>query len=270
MKKHPAFHRTELLIGEEALKKLAAARVILFGVGGVGSWCAEALIRSGVSHLTIVDNDVICVTNINRQLQATAKNVGRSKVDALKERLLDIHPDAEIVALQKVYNQETREDFKLTDYDYVIDAIDSLSHKVDLIASAMEAGVTLFSAMGAASKLDATTIRVDSIWKSRGCRLAHFVRKRLRRRGVQGDCLCVYSQELLPSFEPETACGSAQCFCPKQLDDEGNEVPRDVWCHQKAQINGSMVHITGVFGFNLAGLVVQDIVQRVRPATPQC
>ncbi len=262
MKKQPAFHRTELLIGEAALKKLAATRVILFGVGGVGSWCAEALIRSGVGHLTIVDNDVICVTNINRQLQATAKNVGKSKVLALQERLLDIHPDADITALQKVYNKETREDFNLTDYDYVIDAIDSLSHKVDLIASAMESGVTLFSAMGAASKLDATTIRVDSIWKSRGCRLAHFVRKRLRQRGATGDCLCVYSEELLPAFEAEAACGSAQCFCPKQFDDEGNELPRDVWCHQKAQINGSVVHITGAFGFNLAGLVVQDVVRK--------
>ncbi len=263
MKKHPAFHRTELLIGDAALAKLAESRVILFGVGGVGSWCAEALIRSGVGHLTIVDNDVICVTNINRQLQATAKNVGQSKVEALKERLLDIHPDAEIIALQKVYNQETREEFDLPSYDYVIDAIDSLSHKVDLIASVMDIGVTLFSAMGAACKLDATTIRVDSIWKTHGCKLAKFVRKRLRSYGTTGDCLCVYSQEFLPpTHEAEPACGSAQCFCPKQLDDEGNEIPSDVWCNQKAQINGSMVHITGAFGFNLAGLVVQDIVRK--------
>jgi tRNA threonylcarbamoyladenosine dehydratase len=263
MKKHPAFHRTELLIGEAALKTLAETRVILFGVGGVGSWCAEALIRSGVGHLTIVDNDVICVTNINRQLQATAKNVGTSKVEALKERLLEIHPDAGIIALQKVYNQETREEFDLPSYDYVIDAIDSLSHKVDLIASAMEAGVKLFSAMGAANKLDATTIRVDSIWKSQGCRLAKFVRKKLRQRGATGDCLCIYSEELLPAFEAvKAACGSAQCFCPKPLDEEGGGIPPDVWCHQKAQINGSMVHITGAFGFNLAGLVVQDIVRK--------
>jgi tRNA threonylcarbamoyladenosine dehydratase len=245
MKKHPAFHRTELLIGEAALKKLAETRVILFGVGGVGSWCAEALVRSGVGHLTIVDNDVICVTNINRQLQATAKNVGRSKVDALKERLLDIHPDAEVIALQKVYNQETRAEFDLPSYDYVIDAIDSLSHKVDLIASAMESGVTLFSAMGAASKLDATTIRVDSIWKSQGCRLAKFVRKRLRQRGATGNCLCVYSEELLPPMEIESPAGAG-----------------DVWSETKAQINGSMVHITGAFGFNLAGLVVQDVVRK--------
>ncbi len=249
MKKHPAFHRTELLIGEAALKKLADTRVILFGVGGVGSWCAEALIRSGVGHLTIVDNDVICVTNINRQLQATAKNVGQPKVVALKERLLEIHPDAEVVAVQKVYNRETRGEFNLTGYNYVIDAIDSLSHKVDLIASAMEAGVTLFSAMGAANKLDATTIRVDSIWKTYGCRLARFVRKRLRQRGVTGDCLCVYSQEILPSAEVEPA-----------------DEPGDAWSETKAQINGSMVHITGVFGFNLAGLVVQDAI---RSKTPQ-
>lgn len=262
MKKHPAFHRTELLIGEAALKKLAATRVILFGVGGVGSWCAEALIRSGIGHLTIVDNDVICVTNINRQLQATAQNVGQSKVEALRARLLEIHPDADVAALQKVYSQETREEFDLPSYDYVIDAIDSLSNKVDLIASAMETGVRLFSAMGAANKLDATTIRVDSIWKSQGCRLAKFVRKKLRQRGATGDCLCVYSEELLPAFEAiKAACGSAQCFCPKQFDEEGNEIPSDVWCHQKAQINGSMVHITGAFGFNLAGLVVQDIVR---------
>ena len=263
MKKHPAFHRTELLIGDAALAKLAQTRVILFGVGGVGSWCAEALIRSGVGHLTLVDNDVICVTNINRQLQATAKNIGKSKVEALKERLLEIHPDAEILALQNVYTKSTREEFNLPSYDYVIDAIDSLSHKVDLMASVMDLGITLFSAMGAACKLDATTIKVDSIWKTRGCKLAKFVRKRLRHYGTTGDCLCVYSQEFLPpEFESDTACGSEHCFCPKQLDEEGNEISADVWCNQKAQINGSMVHMTGAFGFHLAGLVVQDVARK--------
>ena len=248
MKKHPAFHRTELLIGGEALRRLAETRVILFGVGGVGSWCAEALIRSGVGHLTIVDNDVICVTNINRQLQATAKNVGQLKVEALKDRLLEIHPDADILALQKVYNQEARESFNLSSYDYVIDAIDSLSHKVDLIASAMEEGVTLFSAMGAACKLDATSVRVDSIWKAHGCKLAKFVRKRLRHYGATGDCLCVYSPERFSLF------GDAP---------EPEESEPDVWSETKAQINGSMIHVTGVFGFNLAGLVVQDVVSKI-------
>lgn len=264
MKKHLAFHRTELLIGGAALARLAQARVILFGTGGVGCWCAEALIRSGIGHLTLVDHDVICVTNINRQLQATSKNIGQSKVTALRERLIDIHPEAEVIALQKVYKQENRDEFNLPSYDYIIDAIDSLSHKVDLIASAMEAGVPLFSAMGAANKLDATAIRVDSIWKSQGCRLAKFVRKRLRSRGATGDCLCVYSEEELPPAfaAKKPACGSAQCFCPKTTSEDGEEVPSDVRCNQKAQINGSMVHITGAFGFHLAGLVVQDIARR--------
>jgi len=248
MKKHPAFNRTELLIGEAALRNLANTRVILFGVGGVGSWCAEALVRSGVGHLTIVDNDTVCETNINRQMQATSLTVGQLKVEALKERLLEIHPHAQIDTLPVAYNQETRESFDLAGYDYVIDAIDSLSHKVDLIASAMEAGVTLFSAMGAASKIDATSIQVDSLWKSKGCRLARFVRKRLRHRGVTGDCLCVYSPERFSLF------GDAPD--PEEPEpDDGSET--------KAQINGSMVHITGAFGFHLAGLVVQDVVARV-------
>lgn len=250
MKKHPAFHRTELLIGEDSLSRLAKTRVILFGLGGVGSWCAEALIRSGIGHLTLVDNDVICVTNINRQLQATSKNVGQPKVEALKERLLEIHPEADIKTFQNVYNQGTRAEFDLESYDYVIDAIDSLSHKVDLMASVMRLGVTLFSAMGAACKLDATTIKVDSIWKTRGCKLARFVRRRLRNYGVTGDCLCVYSPERFSLFREPL---------------EPNENDRDAWSETKAHVNGSMVHITGAFGFHLAGLVVQDVVRSTTP-----
>jgi len=243
------FHRTEILIGPEALARLKNTHVIVFGIGGVGSWCAEALIRSGVGKLTIVDNDVVCETNINRQMQATSKTVGQLKVEALKERLLDIHPDAQITAMPIAYNRDKRAGFDLTQYDYVIDAIDSLSHKVNLIASAMDAGTTLFSAMGAASKIDPTTIKVDSIWKSKGCRLARFVRKRLRKRGAQGDCLCVYSPERFSIFG----------------DAEPNENDVDAWSETKAQINGSMVHMTGTFGFHLAGLVVQDVARKTPP-----
>ncbi len=177
-------------------------------------------------------------------MQATSKTIGQFKVEALKERLLEIHPDAQIETLPIAYNRDTRESFDLSQYDYVIDAIDSLSHKVNLIASAMAVGTTLFSAMGAASKIDPTTIKVDSIWKSKGCRLARFVRKRLRKRGAQGDCLCVYSPERFSLFgelpEPE-------------------EEDVDAWSETKAQVNGSMVHMTGTFGFYLAGLVVQDV-----------
>ncbi|QHI68642.1 tRNA threonylcarbamoyladenosine dehydratase [Tichowtungia aerotolerans] len=240
------FHRTKILIGDEALERLTGTHVILFGVGGVGSWCAEALIRSGLGKLTIVDNDVVCETNINRQMQATSKTIGQLKVEALKKRLLEIHPDAQIETKPIPYNRDTRESFDLSQYDYVIDAIDSLSHKVNLIASAMEAGTTLFSAMGAASKIDPTTIKVDSIWKSKGCRLARFVRKRLRKRGADGDCLCVYSPERFSLF------GDAS---------EPEEEDVDAWSETKAQTNGSMIHMTGTFGFHLAGLVVQDVVR---------
>lgn len=260
---NPAFHRNELLLGKEGVAALAETRVILFGVGGVGSWCAEALVRSGVGHLTLVDNDVVCVTNINRQLQATVPNIGRSKVEALKERLLQIAPHAEIDAQQKAYNLESKMSFGLDSYDYVIDAIDTLSHKVSLIALAMESGATLYSAMGASCKLDATTIRVSSIWETQGCKLAKFVRRRLRRWGAEGECLCVYSEEFIEPKDSDVGCGSEHCFCPKQMDEEGEEIPSDVWCNKKAQMNGSMVHITGAFGFHLAGLVVQDVYQRV-------
>jgi tRNA A37 threonylcarbamoyladenosine dehydratase len=181
-------------------------------------------------------------------MQATSKTIGQLKVAALKERLLEIHPDARIETMPIAYNRDTRDGFDLTQYDYVIDAIDSLSHKVNLIASAMAAGTTLFSAMGAASKVDPTTIKVDSIWKSKGCRLARFVRKRLRKRGAEGDCLCVYSPERFSIFG----------------DLEPNEDDVDAWSETKAQMNGSMVHMTGTFGFHLAGLVVQDVVARAK------
>jgi len=228
---NPAFHRNELLLGKTGVAALAETRVIMFGIGGVGSWCAEALIRSGVGHLTIVDNDTVCETNINRQLQATVPNLGRPKVEALRERLIEIVPQADIEAVQKTYNLETKMGFGLDTYDYVIDAIDTLSHKVSLIALAMESDARLFSSMGAALKLDASVIRVSSIWDTQNCKLAKVVRKRLRRRGAQGDCLCVYSEEV-------------------------SNIPT-------AGENGSMVHVTGAFGFHLAGLVVQDVSRRV-------
>jgi tRNA A37 threonylcarbamoyladenosine dehydratase len=223
-----ALKRNELLLGREAVERLAQTQIILFGVGGVGSWCAEALVRSGIGELTLVDPDLVCPTNLNRQLQATVSNLERPKVEALRDRLLEVNPDAQITPLQKEYNLETSTSFDLSRYHYVIDAIDSLSHKTALIAQAMEAKTSLFSAMGAARKLDPSRICVDSIWKTKGCALARFVRKRLRRRGVDGDCQCVYSEEVLDNSLTEEALGS-------------------------------VVHMTGTFGFFLAGLVIQDV-----------
>ncbi len=253
----PIFHRAELLLGSEALDRLRDTRVILFGVGGVGSWCAEGLIRSGVGQLTIVDSDLVCITNVNRQLQATSFNVGKSKVEELRDRLTAINPNAKIEALQHVYKPDTRDFFDLDSYDYVIDAIDSLSCKIDLIASCLQKGKTIYSAMGAALKMDPTRIKVGSIWKTKHCPLAREVRKGLRKRNVADDFLCVYSEELLPNQVLDSACGTGKCYCPKS---EGEST--DVWCSTKAQINGSLVHITATFGFHLCGLVVRDCMKR--------
>jgi tRNA A37 threonylcarbamoyladenosine dehydratase len=139
------FNRTELLLGQDLMDRIANIRVIIFGVGGVGSWCAESLVRSGIKYLTIVDSDRICVTNINRQVMATTKTVGQVKVEALKSRLLEINPTAEINALQQIYSAETAESFRIESYDYIIDAIDSLENKVQLIRHATKTDVTFFS-----------------------------------------------------------------------------------------------------------------------------
>jgi len=244
------------------MDQLAAARVILFGVGGVGSWCAEALVRTGIGHVTIVDSDAVCITNVNRQLQATRSNVGQVKVDVLKQRLETIAPDAEIVAIKRVYSEHTRDEFDIPAFDYVIDAIDSLANKIDLLCAATATGRTVYSAMGAACKLDPTQVSVNSIWKTRGCPLARQVRKALRRRAVTADFLCVYSEELLPGYDTDSPCGSDRCFCPIARDEDGDPLDNE-WCSKKAQINGSVVHVTGTFGFTLAGLVIQDIVRQV-------
>ena len=154
----------ELLVGERVMQKTAEARVIIFGVGGVGSWCAESLVRSGVRHLTIVDSDRVCITNVNRQLMATTKTIGRVKVEVLKERLLEINPTAEIVALQKIYDETTAGSFNIGSYDYIIDAIDSLKDKALLILEACKTDSVLLSSMGAALKMDASKIAVAEFW----------------------------------------------------------------------------------------------------------
>ncbi|MFA6293719.1 MAG: ThiF family adenylyltransferase, partial [Victivallales bacterium] len=150
--RYQLFHRTELLLGKDAMKRIQDAKVIIFGVGGVGSWCAEALVRTGVGHLSIVDSDVVCPTNVNRQLQATSHNIGKPKVDELRERLLTINPEADIKAFKVMYDDKTCDQFNLSEYDYVLDAIDTLRSKILLIRLSLEAGVKLYSSMGAGSK----------------------------------------------------------------------------------------------------------------------
>ena len=197
--KQEIFSRTELLLGKETTASIADKRVIIFGVGGVGSWCAESLVRSGIQHLTIVDSDHVCVTNINRQLMATTETVGRPKVEVLKERLLTINPDAEINALQQVYCAETAASFHIETYDYVIDAIDSLDNKAMLIRHACDTPATLFASMGAALKMDPLQIDIAEFWKVKGCPLAKALRQKFKKskQFPSKKFKCVYSEELL-------------------------------------------------------------------------
>ena len=257
------FNRQTLLLGDEAMNNIQSKSVIIFGVGGVGSWCAESLVRSGIKHLTIVDSDRVCITNVNRQLQATTKTVGLVKVEVLKNRLLEINPEAEIKAIQEIYSAENDSMFQLESYDYIIDAIDSLEHKVNLILRASECNGKLFSAMGAALKMDPTKVEVSEFWKVQGCPLARAVRNRFKRNKTfpKKKFLCVYSPELLCNKGKTSTCGTSACMCPKAIIAAGNpELINHEWCSSKAQINGTVAHITAIFGFTIAGLVIQDIV----------
>ena len=257
----PIFRRSELLLGSEAMERIAQKRVILFGVGGVGSWCAESLVRSGIQHLTIVDSDRVCITNINRQLMATSQTVGQVKVDALKQRLLSINPSADITALQKIFTEETAHEFDIDSYDYIIDAIDSLKDKALLILMACQTKAKFFSSMGAALKLDPTRIQVTEFWKVKGDPLARALRNRFKRDKSfpSKKFQCVYSDELLQNRGHNATCGTEQCMCPKAKNGPGDQsLLNHEWCSSKAQINGSLAHITAIFGFTLAGLVIQD------------
>lgn len=249
------FNRLMRLTGEESFNKLQNTNVIVFGVGGVGSWCCESLVRSGIVNLTIVDSDIVCITNINRQLQATTKSVGQVKVEALKIRLLDINPEAKINAIEKLYTEDTRSDFDLNSYDYVIDAIDSLGCKIELIDHALSCDTTLFSSFGAASKVDPTRVQVEQIWKTYGCPLGRLVRSGLKKRRISKKFLCVFSDEVLPVHEVSD-CPTIDCDCPKKECCGEINLEHSI----KKQINGSITHITGIFGFTLAGLVIQDVM----------
>ena len=238
------FSRTTLLIGGEAAKRIAEVRVILFGVGGVGSWCAESLIRSGIRHLTIVDSDIVQITNINRQLPATTRTIGHAKVAVLKARLLEINPEAQITAIQKIYNSETADSFDLSSHQYIIDAIDSLENKAHLIFKATQTQSTFFSSMGAALKINPSKIQVAEFWKVSGCSLAAALRRKFKKGTLPAKkFLCVFNDEVLKN--------------------KGNQENKSkivvLENSRKAQINGTLVHITAIFGFTLAGLVIQDI-----------
>ncbi len=243
------FSRAQLLLGADGMEHIASKRVLLLGVGGVGSWCAEGLVRSGFRHLTMVDSDQVNPSNINRQLMATTDTIGQPKVEALRERLLTINPEADITAIKELFTEETATDFKLDDYDYIIDAIDSLKDKAALILLACQTKATLFSSMGAALKLDPSHIKTAEFWKVEGDPLARCLRKRFKamQRFPEKKFTVVYSDE-----PPHT---SGQTTSPPTLSDE------PTLCAPKAHVNGSLVHITAIFGFTLASLVLRDAIK---------
>jgi len=226
------FSRSEALLGAEVMEALRTKRVIIFGVGGVGSYAAECLIRTGLTHLTIVDGDVVQPSNTNRQLPATRATIGRPKVEVLRERLLEINPDADIEAIQVFYHADNESfDFRLSTFDYVIDAIDSVNDKTDLILNATRARVKIFSSMGAALRFDPTQVTTGELMSIQGDALAKAVRARMKKldRFPSKKVRCVYSTEQA----------------------------------QRCEIRGSLMQVTAVFGLTLASLVIKDLVTGV-------
>ena len=228
------------------MERLASTKVILFGVGGVGGWCAECLVRSGIRHLTLVDSDCVQPSNLNRQVQATTETIGRLKVEALRDRLLTLNPDADITSVADIYTAETADSFHLETFDIVIDAIDSLTPKAHLILHATSLPVTFLSSMGAALKMDPTKVKVAEFWKIQYCPLARSLRKKFKhwQKFPERKFLCVYSPEVLQNQSDTIS--------------EDDTTPDEF---HKVQVNGTLAHITGIFGFTLAGLAIQFIIQ---------
>ncbi|HNX35108.1 MAG TPA: tRNA threonylcarbamoyladenosine dehydratase [Kiritimatiellia bacterium] len=246
-----ALSRTELLLGRPALEKLRASRVAVFGIGGVGSFTAEALARSGLGRFLLVDDDLVCLTNINRQLIALHSTVGRPKVDVMAERIRDINPQAEVEARQAFYLPENADAFDLSRLDYIVDAVDTVSAKVELAVRAHKAGIPLVSCMGAGNKLDPTRFEVADLFTTSVCPLCKVMRKELKARGLTS-LKVVYSKE--PPVEPaETDAISCRhnCVCPENS-------PRT--CTVRRRIPGSVAFVPSVAGLILAGVVVRDLI----------
>lgn len=228
--------RIAALVGDATMQRLHDVRVLLFGVGGVGSWCAECLVRSGVRHLTMVDFDIVCASNCNRQLMATPSSVGQRKVEVLRERLLQLNPEADIVALTDRYTPDDAERFHLGEYDFILDAIDDIPAKMDLIlrATALPKSVTFFSSMGAALRMDPFAVRKAEFWNVKGDPLARALRNKFKRekRFPTRKFYCVYSEEC--------------CERTEKAMQSSDSTP----------IKGSLCHVTAIFGMALAGMVI--------------
>lgn len=246
------FSRTRLVYGPQGVDALAQARVIVFGVGGVGGYVAESLVRSGLGAIDIVDDDKVCVTNINRQVIATWKTIGLNKVDALEERLLDINPDCKITKHRCFFLPDTASQFDFSQYDYVVDCVDTVTAKLELVMQAKAAGTPIISAMGAGNKTDPTAIRIADIYDTSICRLARIVRKELRKRGVK-DLKVAYSTE--PAAKPKedmAASCRTGCICPP-----GSERT----CLQRRAIPGSNAFVPAAMGLAIGAEIAKDLMQ---------
>ena len=244
------FSRTQLLIGQEGMERLARARVAVFGIGGVGGYTVEALARSGVGTLDLIDDDRVCLTNLNRQLLATRKTVGQFKVDVAQTRVLEINPDAVVHTYKTFYAPQTAEQFDFTQYDYIVDAIDTVTGKLELVEQAHRLGVPIISSMGAGNKMDPTAFEVADITRTSVCPLARVMRRELKKRGIR-HLKVVYSKEpaMTPIDDMTISC-RAHCICPPGTARK---------CTQRRQVPGSNAFVPSVVGLILAGEVVKDL-----------
>ena len=249
------FSRTELLLGKDAMQKLSESRVAVFGVGGVGGYVCEALVRSGVGAFDLIDDDRVCLTNLNRQIIATRKTVGKCKVDVMKERILDINPDADVRIHKCFFLPENADEFPFGEYDYVVDAVDTVTAKIELVMQAQKMHVPIISSMGAGNKLDGSQFRVADIYKTKVCPLAKVMRHELKKRGVK-KLKVVYSEEMptRPIEDMAISCRT-NCICPPGAEHK---------CTERRDIPGSVAFVPSVAGLIIAGEVVKDLCREVR------
>lgn len=244
------FSRTELLLGKEAMEKLASSRVAVFGIGGVGGYTAEALVRSGIGAIDLIDDDKVCLTNINRQIYATRKTIGQYKVDVASERITDINPDIKVSTYKTFYMPDTAEQFDFSLYDYIVDAIDTVTGKIELAVNAEKAGTPIISSMGAGNKLNPAEFEVADIYKTSVCPLARVMRQELKKRGIK-KLKVVYSKEkpLTPIEDMSISC-KTNCVCPPGTARK---------CTKRRQVPGSTAFVPSVAGLIIAGEVVKDL-----------
>lgn len=246
------FSRTELLFGKEAMEKLQNSRVAVFGIGGVGGYVCEALVRSGVYHFDLIDDDQVCLTNLNRQIIATRKTIGQYKVDVMRERILEINPDADVSVHKCFFLPENADEFPFEEYDYVVDAVDTVTAKIELVMKAQEKGVPIISSMGAGNKLDPSAFKVADIYKTRVDPLARVMRREMKKRGVK-KLKVVYSEEdpKRPIEDMAVSCRN-NCICPPGAQHK---------CTERRDIPGSTAFVPSVAGLIIAGEVIKDLIK---------